>query len=57
MLASRVAAGPVPRASELGVGHAPTDSEEVRRVALGFNERVPARFKEGYRRAAGKELK
>ena len=56
-LASRVVAGPVPRASALGVGHAPTDSDEVRRVALGFDERVPAHFKEGYRRAAGKELK
>lgn len=53
-LASRVVAGPVPRASELGVGHAPTDSDEVRRVALGYDPRVPERFKEGYRRAAGK---
>jgi 5-oxopent-3-ene-1,2,5-tricarboxylate decarboxylase/2-hydroxyhepta-2,4-diene-1,7-dioate isomerase len=56
-LASRVVAGPVPRAAALGVGHAPTDSDEVRRVALGFDERVPARFKEAYRRAAGKEQK
>ena len=56
-LASRVVPGAVPRASALGVGHAPTDSDEVRRVALGFDERVPARFKEGYRRAAGKEQK
>ena len=53
-LAARVVAGPVPRASALGVGHGPTDSPEVRRVALGFDERVPERFKEGYRRAAGK---
>jgi len=30
-----------PRAAALGVGHAPTDSAEVRRVALGFDERVP----------------
>ncbi|MEI7297464.1 fumarylacetoacetate hydrolase family protein [Paraburkholderia tropica] len=51
-LASRVVAGPVPRASALGVGHAPTDSAEVRRVALGFDERVPERFKEGYRLAS-----
>ncbi|WP_322040177.1 fumarylacetoacetate hydrolase family protein [Burkholderia diffusa] len=54
-LASRVVAGPVPRASALGVGHAPTDSLEVRRVALGFDDRVPERFKEGYRLASNKE--
>jgi 5-oxopent-3-ene-1,2,5-tricarboxylate decarboxylase / 2-hydroxyhepta-2,4-diene-1,7-dioate isomerase len=35
-----------PRASALGVGHAPTDSPEVRRVALGFDERVPQRFRD-----------
>ncbi|WP_114812376.1 fumarylacetoacetate hydrolase family protein [Paraburkholderia kururiensis] len=34
-----------PRASALGVGHAPTDSPEVRRVALGFDERVPEHLK------------
>ena len=56
-LAIRVVAGPAPRASALDVGHAPTDSDEVRRVALGFDERVPAHFKEAYRRAAGKEQK
>lgn len=38
-----------PRASALGVGHAPTDSPEVRRVALGFDERVPERFKDNLR--------
>jgi 5-oxopent-3-ene-1,2,5-tricarboxylate decarboxylase/2-hydroxyhepta-2,4-diene-1,7-dioate isomerase len=54
-LSSRVVAGPAPRASALGVGHAPTDSAEVRRVALGFDERVPERFKEGYRKASGKQ--
>ena len=54
-LSSRVVAGPVPRASALGVGHAPTDSAEVRRVALGFDERVPERFKEGYRKAREKQ--
>jgi 5-oxopent-3-ene-1,2,5-tricarboxylate decarboxylase / 2-hydroxyhepta-2,4-diene-1,7-dioate isomerase len=48
-LASRVVAGPVPRASALNVGHAPTDSPEVRRVALGNDERVPQRFKDNYR--------
>jgi 5-oxopent-3-ene-1,2,5-tricarboxylate decarboxylase / 2-hydroxyhepta-2,4-diene-1,7-dioate isomerase len=51
-LSSRVVEGPAPRAAALGVGHAPTDSAEVRRVALGTDERVPERFKEGYRRAA-----
>jgi 5-oxopent-3-ene-1,2,5-tricarboxylate decarboxylase/2-hydroxyhepta-2,4-diene-1,7-dioate isomerase len=30
-----------PRASALGVGHPPTDTPEVRRVALGVDERVP----------------
>lgn len=42
-----------PRASALGVGHAPTDSAEVRRVALGFDERVPARLKDNLRLAKG----
>jgi 5-oxopent-3-ene-1,2,5-tricarboxylate decarboxylase / 2-hydroxyhepta-2,4-diene-1,7-dioate isomerase len=51
-LSSRVVAGPTPRAAELGVGHMPTDSPEVRRVALGFDERVPQRFKDNYRAAA-----
>lgn len=40
-----------PRASALGIGHAPTDTPEVRRVALGFDERVPERFKDNLRRA------
>ena len=40
-----------PRAGVLGVGHAPTDSTEVRRVALGFDERVPDRFKANLRQA------
>ena len=39
-----------PRASALGVGHQPTDSAEVRRVALGFDERVPERFKDNLRK-------
>lgn len=42
-----------PRASALGVGHAPTDSPEVRRVALGFDERVPDLFKTNLRKAKG----
>lgn len=48
-LGSRVVAGPPPRAGALGIGHAPTDSAEVRRVALGFDERVPQRFRDAYR--------
>ena len=43
-----------PRASALGVGHAPTDTPEVRRVAWGFDERVPERLKSNLRRAQGK---
>ena len=50
-VAGTVVAVDAPRASGLGVGHAPTDSPEVRRVALGFDERVPERFKENLRRA------
>jgi 5-oxopent-3-ene-1,2,5-tricarboxylate decarboxylase / 2-hydroxyhepta-2,4-diene-1,7-dioate isomerase len=38
-----------PRASALGVGHAPTDTPEVRRVALGFDERVPEHLKANLR--------
>lgn len=38
-----------PRAAALGVGHAPTDSPEVRRVALGFDERVPEYLKQNLR--------
>ena len=43
-----------PRAAALGVGHAPTDTPEVRRVALGFDERVPDRFKDNLRQARSK---
>lgn len=50
-LAGTVVAIAAPRASALGVGHQPTDSAEVRRVALGFDERVPDRFKDNLRRA------
>lgn len=46
-----VAAIDAPRVAALGVGHQPADSPEVRRVALGFDERVPGRFKENLRRA------
>lgn len=40
-----------PRAAALGVGHAPADTPEVRRVALGFDERVPAHLKANLRQA------
>ena len=50
-IAGTVAEVAAPRASALGVGHLPTDSAEVRRVALGFDERVPDRFKDNLRRA------
>ena len=52
-LAGTVVAIPAPRASALGVGHQPTDSPEVRRVAFGFDERVPDPLKANYRQAAG----
>lgn len=51
-LAGTVVAVPAPRASTLGVGAPPTDSPEVRRVALGFDERVPDHLKNNYRAAA-----
>ncbi len=44
-----------PRAAALGVGHMPTDTPEVRRVALGFDERVPAHLKDNLRRAKERE--
>ncbi|MBI3366889.1 MAG: fumarylacetoacetate hydrolase family protein [Burkholderiales bacterium] len=53
-LSGTVVAIDAPRAASLGVGHAPTDSAEVRRVALGFDERVPEHLKQNYRMAAGK---
>ena len=43
-----------PRASVLGVGHAPTDTAEVRRVAMGFDERVPEHLKANLRKAKGR---
>ncbi|MEQ6332645.1 fumarylacetoacetate hydrolase family protein [Sphingobium sp. MK2] len=45
-----VAAAPIPRAD--GIGHPPMDTEEVRRVALGFDERVREDLKANYRAAA-----
>jgi 5-oxopent-3-ene-1,2,5-tricarboxylate decarboxylase/2-hydroxyhepta-2,4-diene-1,7-dioate isomerase len=42
-----------PRAAALGVGHPPTDSPEVRRVALGFDERVPENFKINLKKSKG----
>jgi 5-oxopent-3-ene-1,2,5-tricarboxylate decarboxylase/2-hydroxyhepta-2,4-diene-1,7-dioate isomerase len=50
-LAGTVTAVAAPRASAIGVGHAPTDTPEVRRVALGFDERVPERLKNNLRDA------
>ncbi|MDA7417254.1 fumarylacetoacetate hydrolase family protein [Xenophilus arseniciresistens] len=50
-LSGTVTAIAAPRAAALGVGHAPTDTPEVRRVALGFDERVPEVLKQGLERA------
>jgi 5-oxopent-3-ene-1,2,5-tricarboxylate decarboxylase/2-hydroxyhepta-2,4-diene-1,7-dioate isomerase len=41
-LSNRVVAAPAPRAA---VGHQPTDTDAVRRVALGSDERLPANLK------------
>ena len=38
----------------MGVGHAPTDSPEVRRVALGFDERVPEQLMTNLQQARNK---
>ncbi|MFN7644317.1 MAG: fumarylacetoacetate hydrolase family protein [Burkholderiales bacterium] len=46
-----VVAVDAPRAGTLGVGHPPGDTPEVRRVALGFDERVPQHFKDNLARA------
>jgi 5-oxopent-3-ene-1,2,5-tricarboxylate decarboxylase / 2-hydroxyhepta-2,4-diene-1,7-dioate isomerase len=46
-----VVAVDAPRAGALGVGHPPGDTPEVRRVALGFDERVPQRFRDNLARA------
>jgi 5-oxopent-3-ene-1,2,5-tricarboxylate decarboxylase / 2-hydroxyhepta-2,4-diene-1,7-dioate isomerase len=43
-LANRVVSSPAPSAM---VGHQPTDTDEVRRVALGNDERLPAAIKAG----------
>lgn len=44
-----VAAAPKPRADR--IGHPPMDTEEVRRVALGFDERVRQDLKDNYQAA------
>jgi 5-oxopent-3-ene-1,2,5-tricarboxylate decarboxylase / 2-hydroxyhepta-2,4-diene-1,7-dioate isomerase len=46
-----IAAGEAPRAAALGVGHAPTDTPEVRRVALGTDARVREDLKAGLEKA------
>lgn len=48
-LKNTVVAAPKPRAD--GIGHPPLDTEEVRRVALGFDERVREDLKTNYRAA------
>jgi 5-oxopent-3-ene-1,2,5-tricarboxylate decarboxylase / 2-hydroxyhepta-2,4-diene-1,7-dioate isomerase len=50
-LTATVASAPEPRAAALGVGHPPTDSNEVRRVTCGFDERVPDYLKDNLRDA------
>lgn len=50
-IAGTVAAIDAPRASELNVGHQPTDSDEVRRVAMGFDERVPEQLRQNLQKA------
>ena len=49
-LKSTVVTGPKPRAE--GIGHPPMDTPEVRRVALGFDERVRPDLTANYRTAA-----
>ncbi len=46
-----IAAGDTPRAAALDVGHAPINSEEVRRVALGTDTRVREDLKAGLQKA------
>lgn len=48
-LKNTVVAGPAPRAGT--IGHPPMDTPEVRRVALGFDERVREDLKANYRAA------
>jgi 5-oxopent-3-ene-1,2,5-tricarboxylate decarboxylase / 2-hydroxyhepta-2,4-diene-1,7-dioate isomerase len=55
-LSAHVVSGPAPRATALGIGHPPTDSPEARRVALGNDERVPQRLRDGYRSAGRKTV-
>jgi 5-oxopent-3-ene-1,2,5-tricarboxylate decarboxylase/2-hydroxyhepta-2,4-diene-1,7-dioate isomerase len=50
-ISGAVVAIDAPRASALAVGHQPTDTAEVRRVAFGFDERVPEHFKDNLRKA------
>ena len=50
-ISGTVTAIEAPRASALGVGHQPTDTPEVQRVALGFDERVPEHLKNNLKAA------
>jgi len=50
-IAGTVKAVEMQRAAALGVGHMPTDTPEVQRVALGFDERVPKHLLENLREA------
>ena len=52
-LRNHVVAGPRPRAD--GIGHPPMDTPEVRRVSLGFDERVREDLKANYRAAKEKQ--
>ena len=47
-LSCNISSRPSPKAE---AGHQPTNSDEVRRVAFGNDDRVPKHFKENYRRA------
>lgn len=55
IITGQVVAVEPPRASALGVGHQPTDTPEVRRVALGFDERVPDQFKKNLASAKNRQ--
>lgn len=47
-LTCTVTTAPAPRSTGIGIGHPPMDTPEVRRVALGFDERVREDLKANY---------